>query len=492
MRTSDAVYANLREFVDALRKSEELVEVSAPVDPHLEIAEIADRCVKSASGGPALLFTNPRGSNIPVLINTFATRKRMAAGLGVSDLDELGGKIRRLLKLAGPSGGSKLSMLFELKDLAGIFPKAVNRAACQEVVLEGDAVDLFTLPIITSWPKDGGPFITFPLVFTKQPGSEAQNVGVYRMQVYDGQTTGMHWQRHKHGREHQASSGARMPVAVAIGADPAIAYAATAPAPAGVDEMLLAGFLRGASVPMVACKTVDLKVPAEAEIVLEGYVDNSELRPEGPFGDHTGVYTPVEDFPVFHVTCMTHRRNPIYMTTIVGKPPMEDQWLGKATERLFLPLLQQMLPEVVDYNLPVEGGFHNLAIVSVRKHYPGQAKKVMYALWGLGHMMMLTRNIIVVDAGVDVQDVREVAWVTLNNVDAGRDLVYAPGPVDHLDHAGPLPLLGTKLGIDATKKGIEEGYVRQWPEQIEMTDEVKATVARRWQEYGLTGVVDAG
>jgi 4-hydroxy-3-polyprenylbenzoate decarboxylase len=245
-------------------------------------------------------------------------------------------------------------------------------------------------------------------------------------------------------------------------------------------------------VPMVDCKTVDLKVPAEAEIVLEGYVDNSELRVEGPFGDHTGVYTPREPFPVFHVTCMTRRHSPIYWTTIVGKPPMEDAWLGKATERLFLPLLQQMLPEVVDYNLPVEGGFHNLVIVSVKKRYPGQAKKVMYALWGLGHMMMLTRNIIVVDADVDVQDVREVAWTTLNNVDAGRDLVFAPGPVDHLDHAGPLPLLGTRLGIDATRKGPEEGYTREWPEEMVMSKEVKESVARRWREYGLAGFVDIG
>jgi 4-hydroxy-3-polyprenylbenzoate decarboxylase len=473
MRTSEAVYANLREFVEFLRKRGELVEIATSVDPKLEIAEIADRCVKSATGGPALLFTNVLGSKMPVLINAIATRARMEAALGVASLDELGDKIRDLLKMLAP-GGSKLGMLFELKDLAGIFPKSVRSAPCQEEIFEGDAVDLATLPVLTCWPNDGGPFITLPLVFTN--------------------TTGMHWQRHKHGREHQDASarGARMPVAVAIGTDPAVTYAATAPLPPNIDEMLMAGFLRGKAVPMVDCKTVDVKVPAEAEIVLEGYVDNSELRVEGPFGDHTGVYTPREPFPVFHVTCMTRRRSPIYWTTIVGKPPMEDAWLGKATERLFLPLLQQMLPEVVDYNLPVEGGFHNLAIVSVKKRYPGQAKKVMYALWGLGHMMMLTRNIIVVDGDVDVQDVREVAWTTLNNVDAGRDLVFAPGPVDHLDHAGPLPLLGTRLGIDATRKGPEEGYTREWPEEMVMSEEVKATVARRWREYGLSAFVDIG
>ena len=486
------MYANLREFVESLRKRGELVEIKASVDPKLEIAEIADRCVKSASGGPALLFTNVRGSTMPVLINAVATRARMSAALGVNDIDELGGKIDHLLKMLQPGSSSKLGMLFELKDLAGIFPKVVRNAPCQELIFEGDAVDLRTLPVITCWPRDGGPFITLPLVITKHPASGLQNAGVYRMQVYDRRTTGMHWQRHKHGREHQDSSprDARMPVAAVIGTDPAVTYSATAPLPPSVDEMVLAGFLRGHGVPMVECKTVDLKVPAEAEIVLEGYVDNAELRPEGPFGDHTGVYTPVEPFPVFHVTCVTRRRDPIYWTTIVGKPPMEDAWLGKATERLFLPLLRQMLPEIVDYNLPVEGGFHNLAIVSVRKRYPGHAKKVMYALWGLGHMMMLTRNIIIVDAGVDVQNVAEVAWVTLNNVDAGRDLVFAPGPVDHLDHAGPLPLLGTRLGIDATRKGPEEGYTREWPEEITMTPEMQDAVAKRWAEYGLAGIVD--
>jgi len=486
------VYANLREFVDDMRRRGELIEVAAPVDSKLEIAEIADRCVKSPNGGPALLFTAVRDSTMPVLINALATRRRMAAALGVADLDDLGEKIRHVFKTLQPGGGSALSKLLELKDLASILPKTVRNAPSQEVVLEGDAVDLTTLPVITCWPQDGGPFITLPLVFTKHPQTGSQNVGMYRMQVYDRNTTGMHWQRHKHGREHQDASkpDARMPVAVAIGTDPIVTYTGSAPLPPNIDEMLLAGFLRDKAVPMVACKTVDLQVPAEAEIILEGYVDNSELRIEGPFGDHTGVYTPSEPFPVFHVTCMTRRRNPIYWTTIVGKPPMEDQWLGKATERLFLPLLQQMLPEVVDYNLPVEGGFQNLVIVSVRKRYPGQAKKVMYALWGLGHMMMLTRNIVVVDDDVDVQNVRDVACTALNNVDAGRDLVFAPGPVDHLDHAGPMPLLGTRLGIDATRKGPEEGYTRGWPEIVVMSQSVKDDVARRWSEFGLAGIVD--
>jgi len=488
MRTSEAVYANLREFVERLRHDGELREISVRVDPHLEIAEIADRCVKSDGGGPALLFTDVKGSRFPVLINALATERRMARALDVDELRELESKVGALLKFAQPGAMSdKFGLLLGLKDLAGIFPKTVRSAPCQDVVLEGDQVDLGLLPVITCWPLDGGPFITLPLVITKDPKTGSQNIGVYRMQIYDRNTTGMHWQRHKHGREHQDASGksARMPVAVAIGCDPSMMYAATAPLPAGIDETVLAGFLRGHGVPMVQCRTNDLRVPAEADFVLEGYVDNAELRREGPFGDHTGVYSLADDYPVFHVTCMTHRKNPIYWTTIVGKPPMEDAWLGKATERFFLPLLRQMVPEIVDYNLPVEGGFHNLAIVAIKKRYPGQAKKVMYALWGLGHMMMLTRNILVVDSDVDVQNVRDVAWVALNNVDAGRDLVFAPGPVDVLDHAGPLPLLGTKLGIDATRKTAEEGYMREWPPDIVMADDVKELVARRWTEYGF-------
>jgi len=490
MRTNVAVYANLSEFVAALRDNGELAQIDAPVDPYLEVTEIADRCVKRADGGPALLFTNIKGSSFPLLINAFASRRRMALALGVENLDQLGDRVRELFKFLPGGGAGKpnlMSALAGAKDVMGAFPHDVRGAPCQEVVVRDEDVDLGELPIITCWPLDGGPFITLPLVITKNPATGTQNVGVYRMQVYDRRTTGMHWQKHKHGRSDQLDAGpsARVPVAVAIGADPAVTFSATAPLPAGFDELTLAGLLRGRGVPVVRCRTVDLKVPAEAEFVLEGYVDNAELRREGPFGDHTGVYSLADDFPVFHVTCMTRRRAPMYQTTIVGRPPMEDGWLGKATERLFLPILQQLLPEVVDYNLPVEGGFHNLAIVSVKKRYPGHAKKVMYALWGLGHMMMLTRNILVVDADVDVQDVRTVAWVALNNVDAGRDLVLAPGPVDELDHAGPLPLLGTKLGIDATRKGADEGYARQWPPDITMTDEVKARVVRRWKEFGL-------
>jgi len=483
------MYANLREFVADLRTRGELRQIDAPVDPKLEITEIADRCVKHASGGPALFFTNVKGSKFPLLINAVATEGRMALALGVERLDELGDRVRNLLKLAQPptSLSDKLGALLRLGELASLAPRIVRSAPCQEVVVEGDHVDVRELPILTTWPGDGGPYITLPLVFTKDPVTGSHNVGMYRMQVYDGRTTGMHWQRHKHGREHQDASGAnaRMPVAVAIGADPATVYAASAPLPGGIDEMLLAGFIRGRSVPMAACRTIDLTVPAEAEFVLEGYVDNAELRREGPFGDHTGVYSLADDYPVFHITCLTRRRDPIYWTTVVGRPPMEDYWLGKATERLFLPLLQQMMPEVVDYNFPAEGIFQNLVVVAIRKRYPGHAKKVMYGLWGLGHMMMLTRNILVVDADIDVHNLSEVAWTALNNVDAGRDLVLAPGPVDALDHAAPLPALGTKLGIDATRKSAEEGYLREWPGPIVMSDEVKQAVTQRWQEFGL-------
>ena len=482
------MYGSLRDYVAALRDAGELREVGVAVDAHLEITEIADRSVKGPGDGPALLFTNVKGSRFPLLINAFGSRRRIAMALGVAELDDLGRKVEKLLALAEPGPlGSKLGQLLSSRELLGIGPKTASSGACQEIAASGDAVDLTELPVLTCWPMDGGPYITTPLVFTVDPASDVRNVGMYRMQVYDKRTTGMHWQRHKHGREHQDATarGARMSVAVALGGDPVLTYAASAPLPSGIDELLLAGFLRGRGVPMVRCKTIDLSVPADADFVLEGYVDDGELRREGPFGDHTGVYSLADDYPVFHVTCMTRRRDPIYLTTIVGKPPMEDAWLGKATERLFLPVLRRMLPEVVDYNLPVEGGFQNLVIISVRKRYPGQAKKVMYALWGLGHMMMLTRNIIVVDHDVDVQNVREVAWVTLNNVDAGRDLVLAPGPVDVLDHAAPLPMLGTKLGLDATRKGPEEGYAREWPPDIVMSDEIKALVSKRWDEYGL-------
>jgi 4-hydroxy-3-polyprenylbenzoate decarboxylase len=351
--------------------------------------------------------------------------------------------------------------------------------------------DLTKLPILTTWPLDAGPFVTLPLVITKDPRTDRPNVGMYRMQLYGARETGMHWQRHKQGRAHAAVWGKKVPVAVAIGSEPVLTYAATAPLPPILDEFAFAGLLRGEPVKLVHAKTVDLKVPAEAEFVLEGYVDNDDLRVEGPFGDHTGVYSLADKYPTFHVTCITHRRNPIYAATVVGKPPMEDAWLGKATERIFLPLLQTVLPEVVDMNLPVEGGFHNLAIVSIRKAYPGHGKKVMNALWGLGHMMMLTRVLVIVDADVDVQDTRTVAWFVLNNLAPDRDVVMMPGPVDDLDHGSYTVAYGTKIGIDATRKDAAEGYSRQWPPDMIMDAATRERVTERWREYGLDKIAAA-
>ncbi|HET9394258.1 MAG TPA: menaquinone biosynthesis decarboxylase [Candidatus Rubrimentiphilum sp.] len=475
-------YDSLSDFVDALDRAGELHRVDVQVDPNLEISAITDRVVKR--GGPALLFTNVRGSSFGVLTNQFGTRRRMAMALGGATLDEAGDRIRKLLDLSLPeSAMEKIGKLLSLAPLAAALPKTVSSGSCQDVVL--DQPDLTQLPVLTTWPMDAGPFITLPLVVTKDPKSGRFNVGMYRMQVYGPRETAMHWQRHKQGRAHAAAWGDRIPVAVAIGSDPVLTYAATAPLPPVVDEFLFAGLLRGKPVKLVACKTVDLKVPADAEFVLEGYVDNTDLRTEGPFGDHTGVYSLADQYPTFHVQCVTHRRKPIYPATVVGKPPMEDAWLGKATERIFLPLLQMVVPEIVDMNLPVEGGFQNLAIVSIRKSYPGQGKKVMNALWGLGHMMMLTRVLVIVDEDVDVQNARTVAWFVLNNLDAQHDVVMMPGPVDDLDHASYTPALGMKIGVDATRKSAAEGYTRQWPPDMIMDESTRELVDKRWKEYGL-------
>ncbi|HVN70064.1 MAG TPA: menaquinone biosynthesis decarboxylase [Candidatus Binatia bacterium] len=479
-------FATLGEFVEALRRNGELHVVEASVDPHLEIAEITDRVVKG--GGPALLFTNVKGSNFPVLTNQFGTRRRMATALDVATLDEAGERIRSLIDFTPPSGSlvGKLRGAMRLAPFANAVPNVVRNGGVQETVVTEP--DLNALPVLTTWPGDAGPFITLPLVITKDPRTQRLNVGIYRMQRFGPRETAMHWQRHKHGRAHADAWGEKVPVAVAIGTEPVLTYAATAPLPPIVDEFAFAGLLRGKPVDLVRARTVDLPVPAEAEFVLEGYVDNRDLRDEGPFGDHTGVYTPVDRYPTFHVTCVTHRRKPIYAATLVGKPPMEDAWLGKATERIFLPLLQAMLPEVADMNLPVEGGFHNLAIVSIRKSYPGQAKKVMNALWGLGHMMMLTRVLVIVDADVDVSNPRAVAWFVLNNLAPERDVVMMPGPVDDLDHGSYSVAYGTKIGIDATRKDASEGYARSWPAETIMDDATRTRVTERWREYGLDAI----
>jgi 4-hydroxy-3-polyprenylbenzoate decarboxylase len=474
--------SDLREWIALLEREDELVRVSTEVDPRLEITEVTDRMVKG--GGPALLFEKPKGSEHPLLINQFGTERRMCLAFGADSLDEVGRRLGEVLEMQPPQGlAEKVKGLRKLKSIADSQPKRVRSGACQELVLQGTSVDLGALPIQTCWPGDAAPFITLPAVITKDPTSGTRNVGMYRMQVLDERSTAMHWQIHKDGRADYLMTDGRMDVAVALGLDPVTTYAASAPLPKHVDELMLAGFLRGEPVELVACNTIDLEVPANAEIVLEGYIAKDELTSEGPFGDHTGYYTPPEPFPVFHVTALTMRRDAIYPSIVVGKPPAEDAWLGKATERIFLPAIRMNVPEIVDYDLPVAGAFHNCCLVAIRKSYPGQAQKVMHAVWGLG-LLSLTKAVVVVDEWVDVHDYEEVFFRVCANVDPKRDVLLSEGPLDHLDHAPSLQFYGGKLGIDATHKGPAEG-ARPWPEEIAMTDEVRRLVDERWGEYGL-------
>jgi len=473
---------DLREWIALLEREGELVRVSAEVDPDLEITEIVDRTVRS--GGPALLFERPKGASHPLLINQFGTERRMCLALGVEKLDDAAQKLADVLEMQPPAGLiEKVRGLQRLKSIADSTPHTVKRGPVQEVVLRGDDVDLGLLPIQRCWPGDPAPFITLPAVITRDPATGGRNVGMYRMQVIDRRTTFMHWQMHKDGRADWLASGGRIEVAVALGLDPVTAYSASAPLPKHIDELMLSGFLRGEPVELVKGVGVDLEVPARAEIVLEGHIDAGELGEEGPFGDHTGYYTPAEPFPVFHVDAMTMRRDAIYPSIVVGKPPQEDAWLGKATERIFLPAIRTSVPEIVDYDLPVAGAFHNCCIVSIRKAFPGHAAKVMHAIWGLG-MLSLTKCVIVVDAHVDVHDYEQVVFYAGANVDPARDVVLSEGPLDHLDHAPERQFVGGKLGIDATSKWPEEG-ARPWPEEIEMSPEIKALVDRRWAEYGI-------
>lgn len=474
---------DLRDWMERLRKAGELVEVTTEVDPHLEITEITDRVSKTF--GPALLFRNVKGSSMPVLINQFGSERRMCMALESDTLDGPGERIQELMELQPPQGlVEKVKALGKLRELASFSPKEVKTAPCQEVWM--DPPDLSKIPVLTCWPDDGGPFVTLPLVFSKDPSTGVRNCGMYRVQVVDDRTAMMHWQIHKDGAAHLRDSQGRVEVAIAIGTDPAVTYSATAPLPPHIDEMIFAGFLRGKSVEMVRCRTIDVEVPANAEIVIEGYVDATDIRPEGPFGDHTGFYTPVDDYPAFHVTAISHRRDPVYSTTIVGKPPMEDFFLGKATERMFLPLIKMTVPDLHDMNLPLEGVFHNCAIVSVKKRYPGHAKKLMNAVWGLG-LLSLSRCVIVVDHDVDVHDVSQVAFRAFSNVDPARDMLLVDGPVDALDHAAPYFAYGSKIGFDATRKLPGEGQVRPWPDEIRMSDDIRDLVDRRWAEYGIPG-----
>src|SRR5688572_12559237 len=474
--------ADLREWIRLLEDEGELVRVSAEVDPDLEITEIVDRTVKS--GGPALLFERAKGSRLPLLINQFGTERRMCLAFGVERLDDVAARLEDVLEMQPPQGlVDKVRGLKKLKSIADSRPKSVSRGACQEIVLTGDGIDLDLLPIQRCWPGDPAPFITLPAVITKDPHTGVRNVGMYRMQKIDSRSTYMHWQIHKDGRADYLATDGRIPVAVALGLDPITAYSASAPLPKHIDELMLAGFLRGEAVELVRGKTVDLEVPANAEIVLEGFIEQGETGIEGPFGDHTGYYTPPEEFPIFRLSAVTMRRDAIYPSIVVGKPPQEDQWLAKATERIFLPAVRMSVPELVDYDLPTAGAFHNCVIVSIRKRYPGHARKVMHAVWGLG-LLSLAKAVVVVDEHVNVHDYEDVFFRVCANVDPKRDVVLADGPIDQLDHASVLPSFGGKIGFDATAKGPEEG-AREWPPEIEMTAEVRQRVDARWAELGL-------
>jgi 4-hydroxy-3-polyprenylbenzoate decarboxylase len=479
-------YKDLQDFLKTLDKKKELKRIKTPLNPVLEIAEVTDRVSKSC--GPALLFESPTQGEFPVLTNAFGSFGRMHLALEAESLDAMADEVTQFIEIEKPKGLiKKLQLIPKIQRLSRIFPKEVDKGRCQDVVYTGDEVDLGRLPVLTTWPGDAGPFITLPVVMTKNPETGMRNAGMYRMQVFDRKTTGMHWHRHKGGAHHYhlaETRGQRLEVAVAIGPDPAVTYAATAPLPDELDEMLFAGFLRQAPVELVKCRTVDIEVPANAQFVLEGYVEPGERRREGPFGDHTGYYSLADDYPVFHVTALTHRKDAVYPATLVGPPPMEDCYMGKATERLFLPLIRKQLPEIVDMNLPLEGVFHNLCFVSMDKRYPGHTRKVMYALWGMGQMMF-TKIIVILDAGVNVQNTSEVLWRLGNNVDPERDIVILKGPLDALDHASPTAFYGGKIGIDATGKGPDDGHHREWPDALRMPPEVKARIDSVWDELGL-------
>lgn len=479
-------YKDLQEFIQVLDQAGELKRISTEVDSELEISEITDRVSKAY--GPALLFEKVKDSELPVLINAFGSEKRMAMSLQVEELDDLAGEIISFLDLADNMPKSlldKVKVLPKLAQVSSFMPRMVKSGACQEIV--DMSPSLFGLPVLKCWPEDAGRFITLPQVYTRDPESGKRNVGMYRLQVYDEKTTGMHWHMHHDGAQNYRKNcklGRPTEVAIALGGDPAITYAATAPLPKDIDELIFAGFIRKKPVDLVKCKTIDMEVPADAEIVLEGYVDPVESRIEGPFGDHTGYYSLAGEYPVFHVKCITRKKNAVYPATIVGKPPQEDCYMALATERIFLPLLQFQLPEVVDMHLPMEGVFHNCVLISIRKSFPGHARKIMSSLWGMGQMMF-AKFIVVVDKDVNVQNVSEVMWKVFNNVDPRRDTMIVEGPLDVLDHSAPLPLFGSKMGFDATKKWPDEGHTREWPKDIVMSRDIIELVNRKWSDYGI-------
>jgi 4-hydroxy-3-polyprenylbenzoate decarboxylase len=481
------MYSDINDFVADLDKRRLLARVAETVSPDLEIAAVTDRACKSPGGGPALLFEKPAGYDMPVVTNLYGSVERMCLALGVKTFDDLAAEIDELMTPQMPAGiMDALKMLPMAGRLRDLMPRTVKDAACQEVVERDATLDM--LPILKCWPDDGGKYITFPLVFTKDPETGMRNIGTYRMQVYDGRSTGMHWQRHKGGAQHYRVAerlGRRLEVAVALGPEPVLPYCATAPMPEGLDELLLGGFLARRRIDLVKCVSIDLEVPASSHIVLEGYVEPGERRREGPFGDHTGLYSQPDDFPVFHLTCITRRRKPTYLTTIVGVPPMEDYYLGLASERIFLPMIRKTLPEIHDMHFPAEGIFHNLVIVSIDKRYPGHARKIMNAFWGLGQLMF-SKTIVVVDKDVDVQNLSQVAWIVGTHMDPLRDIQMTKGPVDDLDDAADLPAYGGKMGIDATRKWTSEGYTRNWPARVTMTEAAGRKATEIWSRVNIS------
>ncbi|HYN80674.1 MAG TPA: menaquinone biosynthesis decarboxylase [Gemmatimonadaceae bacterium] len=488
-------FDTLSEFIEGIEGAGELARVSFPVAAKLELCEIADRMMKRPGGGRALLFENVTlddgtRSPYPVAINLFGSMRRMCLALGVDHLDDIGARITELVALKVPDGlMGKLSLLPRLLEIAQFPPRVKGgKPACQQIVWEGEQIDLRKLPIITCWPEDGGPYITLPMVISRDPKRGIRNVGMYRVQVLGPNTLAMHWQRHKVGAAHwreMAAAGQTMAVCIAIGGDPASIYSASAPLPPTIDEFIFAGFLRKDHVTLAKALTCDLEVPADAEFVIEGYIDPSEeLVVEGPFGDHTGFYSEADLYPLVHVTAITMRRSPVYATTIVGRPPMEDYYLGHATERIFLPLLKLTIPEIVDYHMPAEGIFHNLVFISIDKQFPGQAYKVMNAMWGQG-LMSLAKVLVILDKEVNVQDEKEAWWIALNNIDPERDVRFSMGPMDVLDHSARAFTYGSKMGIDATRKWPEEGFTRNWPKLIEMDEVTRKRVDAIWGRLGL-------
>jgi len=475
-------YNNLREFITELEKNNELKRINVELSPELELTEIADRVCKK--NGPAILFERICGYNIPVLMNAFGSEKRMKLALSTDDFRSVSERILDLLdKKVTLNLIDKIKMISEMKHIADAFPSEVNEAPCQEIIIENPSFHAF--PIIKCWPKDGGKYITFPLVFTIDPETGIQNCGIYRMQIYDETTAGMHWHIHKGGAQHYRKYEAvnkRMPVSVAVGADPVVTFCGALPLPENIDEMLIAGLIRGKGIKLVKSKTNDILVPAEAEIIFEGYIEPFERRLEGPFGDHTGFYSLEGDFPVFHLKCITHRKNPIYQATVVGRPPMEDCYIGMAIEQLFLPVIQKQLPEIVDMHMPFAGVFHNLILVSIKKNYPGQARKVMHAIWGTGQAMF-SKVIIVVDNDINLRDYNEVCWKVLNNIEPERDMEFVKGPLDELNYASSQSLYGSKVGIDATRKFKEEGFSRQLPDEIKMDKIIINKINQLWNQF---------